>query len=438
MRIQRHWQWALLLCLLILVWVIWILDYPQYTLIAKPVYVKRVKQSQQDIIKAEQVLPKHRQTAQQVSIFLQQAAHYFANRPYGKPFDQGEGDWCSSTVTEQHCVHINQEPLFRTDRLVCNSYVQLLLALLHSTNLQQFQHSWIKTSYGTAHFTGADIHYYNRNNFMSVDFNPVNRRRGWIEDVTLQQGLSQAVLWQRTVVDRGAWFAAQQTLRQRHNYIRLLDAIDAPTMTALFSGHYPQPFFHFLPVQARIDYLKKSALVFKDHQAFKINYKNMKQLYTPSLVEWVRDDRIWQENSRLVKNQIHSGILVSHVGVLFRQHFSLGQLIYQQIDCQSQSGVKRCQVLPHYCHQSNGCNKLMLSQATQAYPDHYYFYADSQGQYHCQARKPTQFIGSLTRCNRVETLPLSAYLLRKQNGHYLYLDNPSLLGIHLEKILPVI
>ena len=79
----------------------------------------------------------------------------------------------------------------------------------------------------------------------------------------------------------------------------------------------------------------------------------------------------------------------------------------------------------------------MLSQATQAYPNGYFYFEDKEGRYHCQKTLPLNHRSAVTRCNRIETLPLSAYLLRMQQGKSIYLDNPSLLGIHLEQVMPL-
>jgi hypothetical protein len=46
---------------------------------------------------------------------------------------------------------------------------------------------------------------------------------------------------------------------------------------------------------------------------------------------------------------------------------------------------------------------------------------------------PSQ-VKHFTRCNRVNALPLFDYLTDYQYGTYWYMNNPGLLGIHVEKI----
>ena len=42
--------------------------------------------------------------------------------------------------------------------------------------------------------------------------------------------------------------------------------------------------------------------------------------------------------------------------------------------------------------------------------------------------------GKITQCNRIVTMPLTDYLTMKFNGEYRYMNNPSILGVHIEKI----
>ena len=79
---------------------------------------------------------------------------------------------------------------------------------------------------------------------------------------------------------------------------------------------------------------------------------------------------------------------------------------------------------------------MMFAHATQMYPNGYYYYRDSSGRYHCDEKVPPKTASPVT-CNRVVSMPLGEYLTTYRYGKYTYLDDPSILGIHVEKIMNI-
>ena len=79
------------------------------------------------------------------------------------------------------------------------------------------------------------------------------------------------------------------------------------------------------------------------------------------------------------------------------------------------------------------CNELMFSHATDARPNGYYWYKQADGNYTCSSKLPAKNI-SYTQCNRVEQQPLFDYLTDYQYGSYWYMNNPSIIGIHIEQL----
>lgn len=75
--------------------------------------------------------------------------------------------------------------------------------------------------------------------------------------------------------------------------------------------------------------------------------------------------------------------------------------------------------------------------ATNAYLDGYIWsYNKTNEKYYCtrDAKVPLGSV-KLTTCNRVTTMPFGDYLTRYFYGHYSFIEEPSILGIHIEKIL---
>ncbi len=103
-----------------------------------------------------------------ISKRINAASAFFLGKPYHL-WPTGEGKQGK----------FDQKPIYRTDMFDCGTYVETVLALAESNNLQQFQKNILKIRY-----KDAQISYLNRNHFISVDWNPNNARNGYIKDIT--------------------------------------------------------------------------------------------------------------------------------------------------------------------------------------------------------------------------------------------------------------
>ncbi|MDQ2995167.1 MAG: DUF1460 domain-containing protein, partial [Pseudomonadota bacterium] len=68
-----------------------------------------------------------------------------------------------------------------------------------------------------------------------------------------------------------------------------------------------------------------------------------------------------------------------------------------------------------------------------ARPNGYFWYQKSDGHYTCSAKQP-EANTPYTQCNRVIEIPLFDYLTDFQYGAYWYMHNPSIIGLHVERI----
>ena len=174
-----------------------------------------------------------------------------------------------------------------------------------------------------------------------------------------------------------------------------------------------------------LQYLPTHSLVQPSHPGHFVRTALYQHLPTPSIAEWVRQQP---------RHKQKSAILVSHVGLLLRQDFQYGQLIYPEVRCQpAHHSIKsKCWVVPHYCQQHKGCQKLMFSNATSKYPKHC-FLTIHHGHYQIgQADTPHSF-----SCNRVVNVPLFTYLTEHMVGRPPLINNSKILGLHLETIQTV-
>src|SRR5437867_2253456 len=71
---------------------------------------------------------------------------------------------------------------------------------------------------------------------------------------------------------------------------------------------------------------------------------------TPAVVEIVRDANKWTIGGKNIKYVIGSELSISHMGLLYRQRFKYGEVIYQKITCDyDEQRQKVCSVTPVVC-----------------------------------------------------------------------------------------
>ena len=346
--------------------------------------------------------------------------------PYITLGAEGEGNWPTNHPPPHTTTHIQQNPVYRTDRYNCHTLTNLVLGLLHSNNLKTFKQNILKVEYGAANLPPDSIHYYNRNNFTSASYNPVNETNGYIKDITPPDYLISANI----NIER--WLHYQAKPDNLKTNVRVLDKLDGPKMIARFSKNYPPNYAALKSHTVTLSYIPKNKFVTKTNHDYHANEAAINQLVTPALVEVVRDDTKWIIEGKPITKIIGSGINVSHIGILYRQTFHQGETIFQKINCHYQNKQTSCSVKPVLCNK-NLCPEVMLFSASNAYPNHYYWYQQNR-QYHCNKIKPSPGIKYST-CNRVLKMPLANYLTQKQFGVYAFMDSPSIIGLHLEKLL---
>ena len=81
----------------------------------------------------------------------------------------------------------------------------MALALSHANDFSTFAANYLKIAYGGAH--DSSISFYNRNHFVEVDLNPINRNNGWFKDITSRGKLAAFAKTISAVIDKQHWFA---------------------------------------------------------------------------------------------------------------------------------------------------------------------------------------------------------------------------------------
>lgn len=357
---------------------------------------------------------------EQVAYLTQQ----LANTPYLYKGGVGESDWQPTATTYQNgAVHIDQYPVYRLDGFDCQSFVQVVMALLHSQTLSQFDTNLLKISYGAAgNPNGEIVRYFNRNHFIDGDFNPINQRNGFLKDVTALSDLSNYADTITILLSRQQWFLQQN--KNLKAIVNVLNNTDGARMVQRFKTVYSHLAFpRFAAEQITIAYVPKQSLVNEP--------KLLDTIPTPAVVEIVRDPSKWYLGNKKIRQVIGTDLTISHLGFLYRQTFQYGDLIYRKIICHHAAGERVCAVSPVSC-QKKQCQELMFAHATDAHPSGFYYYPLTNGDYTCSPNLPKSKV-AYTYCNRIERLPFIDYLTGSQYGWYM--RDPSYLGVNIEKLI---
>jgi hypothetical protein len=302
------------------------------------------------------------------------------------------------------------------------------MALYHSNDLSQFDKNYLKIAYGAAgNLDGEIVHYYNRNHFIDGDFNPVNQKNGWLIDVTSSSPYAQEV---HATLSRQRWFLQQRYQREKN--VQVLSDSAGKEMIDRYNSVYSKMNFADKPIT--MSYFPKDVLVLSDaDDNYKPNQKLLDRLPTPAVAEIVRDPKLWNDYGINVKNIIGTELTVSHLGLLYRQTFKQGELIYNKTTCSLNSHrQKQCEVTPVHCEQKI-CKELMFTHASNAYPSHYYWTQTAEGKNICSPARPKDGEKAIP-CNRVVSLPFYDYLTDYQMGYYINMDVRSIVGVHVEKL----
>jgi hypothetical protein len=413
-------------------------DSSQFTVIPYR-YQKIFHQANRDVRRLIHRLPRQR-SPQYLNRLVQISARYLVAQhiPYMYVGAEGEGSWCGAKLSRRGCSHIQQDLVYRTDNMDCFTLVQFVLALVDAHSLSAFQQHIVQVDYGAASLFGQPsnvVAYYNRNNFVSADFNPVNQRRGWIRDVSGQGIFKRYLKSTSAVIDHRQWFAKKAKAQQVKTNVRVLRASNGARMVKRLRAHYAS---FYKPENVSITYIPKRVLVLKRHQSYVANPKMINQIPVPSVVEIVRNVKKWKDRGVNIQKLIGSGINVSHAGLLYVEHFKNKQIIDQRITCKKHwfSGVT-CLVRPVRCQKRHGCKEIMMLAATNAYPSRF-LWSENKKTHHYYCTAPDNLprhAKRLTTCNRVMAMPFGDYITRKEYGQFIYLNAASILGFNVEKML---
>ena len=224
---------------------------------------------------------------------------YFLGRPYlFEPLGEGKDG------------QFDQGPLYRTDIFDCVTFVDTVIGLVESNNLDQFKHNIIKIRY-----QNAKISFFERShNFIVIDWNPENEHNGYIKDLTY-----------KIIAKSGQPIAEiASTVINEPNWYRLRKSDD---INLLKNSTREKEQYLLKQIQANADLVQqqKSVILYLPlSKLFTISGKpNMdifNQIPSGSVIEIIRPN--WP-----TKNWYGTNLNVSHLGIAIRDKNN--QLIFR-------------------------------------------------------------------------------------------------------------
>ena len=137
------------------------------------------------------------------------------------------------------------------------------------------------------------MRYYNRNNFISSDFNPVNQASDLLKDMTNKGVFSSYTRKTSALINRQKWFAYQEKLNLIGENVRVIWNADGLAMYHRFKDKF-LPLSYFFARNSHDCLCSQRNVCQKSVDSkgtahYQPNLKLINQIPTPSVIEIVRD-----------------------------------------------------------------------------------------------------------------------------------------------------
>ncbi|MFP5384947.1 MAG: N-acetylmuramoyl-L-alanine amidase-like domain-containing protein [Bacteriovoracia bacterium] len=223
---------------------------------------------------------------------LDKISNIFVGLPYGKNGPLGEGP------TGKY----DQDPLYRFDTFDCTTYVETIMALALSRDVNEFE-----SHLNLIRYKDGEINYLTRNHFTDLQWIPFNVEAGYLQEINHEVVGPLDIKVAEAVINFGGWLLSHKVeqikvpLASSHEKEKLLAELHAEA--AFYS-----------PVIARVSYIEISLLVAQPGLLNKIP--------SGSLVNFVRPNWDLTEVAGTHQNISHQGFLFRKGKVLYLRHAS--------------------------------------------------------------------------------------------------------------------
>ena len=223
---------------------------------------------------------------------LDQMSDIFVGLPYGKNGPLGEGP----------NGKYDQDPLYRFDTFDCTTYVETIMALAVSRDVNEFE-----THLNQIRYKDGEINYLTRNHFTDLQWIPFNVEAGYLVEINQDVVKPSEIKIAEAVINFGGWL-----LSHKVDQLKIPLASTEEKEKLLAELHAEAAFYS--PVVARVPYIEIGRLV-----AFP---GLLDKIPTGSLVNFVRPNWDLTEAAGTHQNISHQGFLFRKGKVLYLRHAS--------------------------------------------------------------------------------------------------------------------
>ncbi|MEE9452158.1 MAG: N-acetylmuramoyl-L-alanine amidase-like domain-containing protein, partial [Gammaproteobacteria bacterium] len=115
-----------------------------------------------------------------------------------------ETEYVLGPLGEGESGQFDQRPLYRTDAFDCVTYVETIIALANSYDLEEFKQHMLNIRY-----ENDEPSFLSRNHFTSVDWNKSNNNKGYINDITYKftdESGAPVAINASTIINKPGWY----------------------------------------------------------------------------------------------------------------------------------------------------------------------------------------------------------------------------------------
>jgi hypothetical protein len=228
---------------------------------------------------------------------LQLFSQKFLGLPYGINGPLGEGA----------LGKYDEDPLYRFDTFDCTTYVETVIALALSHNVDEFEYDLNHIRY-----ENGEVDYLKRNHFTDLQWIPFNVENGMLSEINLDIAPAAAIKMATALIDFPNWLRSMKL-----NAIIIPDATEAEKEVRLEELHAEAS--HFSAQQAQVSYIEIDWIL--QHPEV------LNRIPSGALVNFVRPNWDLTELIGTHMNISHQGFLFWRGQTLFLRHASTSGLV---------------------------------------------------------------------------------------------------------------
>jgi hypothetical protein len=223
---------------------------------------------------------------------LEMISKTFLGLPYGKGGPLGEGPQGK----------YDQDPLYRFDTFDCTTFVETIMALSLSRDVNEFEVHQDRIRY-----IDGNVDYFMRNHFTDLQWIPFNVQNGYMKEITEEVVAPSEIRIAEALINYSGWVLSHKI---DQIVVPMASTTEKQVILDELKSHAPE----FQSEIARVNYIVIDRIL--------VNPKLLSNIPTGTIVNFVRPNWDLTEAAGTHQNISHQGFLFRIKGVLTLRHAS--------------------------------------------------------------------------------------------------------------------